>query len=194
SRARSRTFPVSLVLIDGAEPRGLSMRIAALVAAIAAFLLITPGAGAAGPPTVNTGGANAVTQTTVTLNGTIKPNGQDTTWHFEYGTTTSYGTSTPEQGPVAAGAGSQSVTFQVSGLTPGSLYHYRLVGTNASGSIPGKDRTFTTRPAVSIGVNRGTVSYGQPVTVSGRVFGTTVSGITVSLQENPYPFAGFGDV
>ena len=30
--------------------------------------------------------------------------------------------------------------------------------------------------------------------MSGKVFGTTVSGITVSLQENPYPFAGFGDV
>src|SRR5206468_10100747 len=50
------------------------------------------------------------------------------------------------------------------------------------------------RPAVSIATSASTVLWGRSVTVGGRVFGTSVAGITVALQENPYPFGGFGDV
>jgi hypothetical protein len=169
------------------------MRMRALVATTAAFLLIS-GTAIADVPSATTGGANSITQTSVHLAGSVKPNGQDTTWHFEVGPTTSYGINTPEQGPVKAGAGATNVAADVTGLTPGTTYHYRLVATNASGSIPGKDKQFTTRPAVSIGTSATTILWGRSVTVSGQVFGTAVSGITVALQENPYPFGGFGQV
>ena len=79
-------------------------------------------------------------------------------------------------------------------LAPGTVYHYRLVATNASGSIPGKDRTFTTRPAVALSANKLTGKFNESITLSGQVFGTAVAGITVTLQENPYPFGGFNEV
>jgi hypothetical protein len=165
-----------------------------LTALIAACCLIVAPAAQASVPTVTTGGANAVTQTSVKLHGTIKPNNENTTWHFEIGTTTAYGTNTPEQGPVLAGAGNTSVVFDVTNLQPGTVYHYRLVGTNASGSVPGKDRTFTTRPAVSLNASKRVAKFNESVTLAGQVFGTAVAGITVRLQENPYPFAGWNDV
>jgi hypothetical protein len=164
-----------------------------IIAAIAASLLIAASAEAA-VPTVTTGNATNLTQTSATLHGTVKPNNQATTWHFEYGTTTAYGTNTPEQGPVAAGSGTTKVSADSTALAPGTVYHYRLVGTNPSGSIPGKDHTFTTRPAVSLTTSTNEAHFNANVTLSGQVFGTAVGGITVTLQENPYPFADWSDI
>ena len=163
------------------------------IAALAASLLITASAQAA-VPTATTGNANSITQTTAKLNGTVKPNNEATTWHFELGTTTAYGTSTPEQGPIAAGSGTTNVSADVSALAPGTVYHYRLVATNPSGSIPGKDKTFTTRSAVSLDASKRVGAFNENITLSGQVFGTAVAGITVTLQENPYPFAGWNEV
>jgi hypothetical protein len=163
------------------------------IAALAASLLITASAQAA-VPTATTGNANSITQTTAKLNGTVKPNNEATTWHFEFGTTTAYGTATPEQGPVAAGSGTTNVSADATSLAPGTLYHYRLVATNPSGSIPGKDKTFTTRPAVSLDASKRVGSFNENITLSGQVFGTAVAGITVTLQENPFPFAGWNEI
>ena len=163
------------------------------IAALAASLLISASAQAA-VPTVTTGNANSVTQTSAQLHGTVKPNNEATTWHFEFGTTTAYGTNTPEQGPIAAGSGTTNVTAGATALAPGTVYHYRLVATNPSGSIPGKDRTFTTRSAVALSTNKFTGKFNENITLSGQVFGTAVAGITVTLQENPYPFGGFNDI
>jgi hypothetical protein len=163
------------------------------IAALAASLLITASAQAA-VPTATTGGANNITQTTAKLHGTVKPNSEATTWHFEFGTTTAYGTNTPEQGPIQPGAGNTSVSADAGSLQPGTVYHYRLVATNGSGSIPGKDRTFTTRSAVSLNASKLSASFNSNITLSGQVAGTSVAGITVTLQENPYPFTGWNDV
>jgi hypothetical protein len=169
------------------------MRIRAVFIAIAASLLITTAAGAA-VPAATTGAADAVTQTTVKLRGTVKPNSQDTTWHFEIGTTTVYGTNTAESAPVVAGAGNTDVSADVANLAPGTVYHYRLVATNASGSVPGKDKTFTTRSAVALNASKTVAKFNESVTLAGQVFGTAVAGITVTLQENPYPFADWTNV
>jgi hypothetical protein len=164
-----------------------------LIAALAATLLITATAQAA-VPTATTGGVTGVTQTGAVLHGTVKPNGQDATWHFEIGPTTAYGAATGEQGPIVAGSGAKGVAADVGGLAPGTIYHYRVVATNASGAIPGKDRTFTTRSAVSLNASKTTALFNQNVTLTGQVFGTAVAGVTVTLQENPYPFSGWNDV
>jgi hypothetical protein len=163
------------------------------IAALAASLLITASAQAA-VPTVSTGNANTITQTSATMHGTVKPNNEATTWHFELGTTTAYGTNTPEQGPIAPGSGNTPVQADAGALAPGTVYHYRLVATNPSGSIPGKDKTFTTRPAVSLNTSKRVGNFNDNITLSGQVFGTAVAGITVTLQENPYPFEGWNDV
>jgi hypothetical protein len=164
-----------------------------VLAALAASLLITASAQAA-VPTATTGNATAITQTTARLHGTVKPNGENTTWHFEFGTTTAYGTATPEQGPVVAGAGNTAVATDIGALAPGTVYHYRIVATNASGAIAGKDRTFTTRSAVSLAASKHEGHFNDNITLGGQVFGAAVVGITVTLQENAYPFSGWSDV
>ncbi len=95
------------------------------------------------PPTVITGSASAITASSATLTGTVNPNGQETTYHFDYGKTTTYGSRT-----TGASAGSAttagSVSAKLSGLARKTVYHYRLVASNPSGPAMGADATFTT--------------------------------------------------
>jgi outer membrane protein assembly factor BamB len=99
---------------------------------------------ATGRPFVGDAGANGVTQNTANLAGPLNPNGLPTTYHFEYGTTTNYGSQTNDQ---SAGAGNtdQQVSANLPlSLAPNTTYHFRLVATNAGGTTQGQDRTFTT--------------------------------------------------
>ncbi|HEX6968288.1 MAG TPA: hypothetical protein VF174_05690, partial [Micromonosporaceae bacterium] len=99
-------------------------------------------------PTVTTGSATGITSTTATIAGTINPNGLSTTYHFEYGTTTSYGTQTPApDGSVGSGTTATSVSATLSGLTAATTYHYRLVATNSAGTTNASDATLTTSAA-----------------------------------------------
>jgi hypothetical protein len=84
--------------------------------------------------------------TTITLGGALNPNGSDTTYVFNYGTTTAYGSTTPSQD---AGSGTALVTVsaQLTGLTPGTTYHVDLVATNSGGSVSTGDLPFTTAAA-----------------------------------------------
>ena len=94
-------------------------------------------------PTVTTGSASSVTASSATLSGTVNPNGASTTYYFQYGTTTSYGSTTTS---TSAGSGSSNVSAigPVSGLICNTTYHYRLVATNSAGTNNGSDKTFTT--------------------------------------------------
>ena len=102
----------------------------------------------ASTPAATTAPASGVTVGGATLNGTVNPAGSETSYHFEYGTTTAYGTSVPVS---AAAVGSDStvhsVSQAISGLSPGSTYHYRIVATNDNGTTDGADMTFTTTAA-----------------------------------------------
>ncbi len=101
--------------------------------------------------TVNTSAASGVSLTGATLNGTVNPGGTATTYHFEYGTTPSYGTSVPAtDAAVGSDSSSHSVSQALSGLKPGSTYHFRLVATNLLGTVDGPDMTFTTNPVARI--------------------------------------------
>ena len=102
-------------------------------------------------PTVTTNSANSVTETTVTLNGTLDTNGgeNNTLQGFEYGTTSSYGTTTSSSGSFSTGTFSANIT----GLTCNTTYHYRAYSANTLRAGYGSDTTFTTSacdaPAVS---------------------------------------------
>jgi uncharacterized delta-60 repeat protein len=102
----------------------------------------TPGP-TSSPPTVTTGSASSVTQVSATVSGTVNPQGLPTTYHFDYGPTTSYGSSTPS---VSAGSGQASApaSANLSGLHPGTAYHYQLVASSSAGSSSGGDQTFAT--------------------------------------------------
>jgi hypothetical protein len=102
----------------------------------------------AGPVAV-TGSATSVTTTTATLNGTVDPNGRATTWFFEYGTSTSYGSKTAEKS-AGSGTSTTGVAAPVSGLTRGRLFHYRLVATSDAGTSRGADQTFSTTTAPTV--------------------------------------------
>ena len=97
-------------------------------------------------PLATTGPAKSVSRTGATLTGMVDPNTVQTTYHFEYGTTTAYGLRTPE---ASAGAGDDPVAVEaaVSNLTAQTTYHYRLVATNTDGDSLGADRTLRTADA-----------------------------------------------
>ncbi|HET7485864.1 MAG TPA: SMP-30/gluconolactonase/LRE family protein [Solirubrobacterales bacterium] len=103
----------------------------------------TPGGSLPAPPVVGTYDASAVTDSAATLNGAVNPNGKETTYHFEYGTSTSYGSSVPVP-DAGAGVGSKpvEVSRELTGLTAGATYHYRLVASNSEGTTYGADRHF----------------------------------------------------
>ena len=136
------------------------------------------------PPTVSTGGATAITATSATLNGSLNPQDQATTYHFEYGTTSGYGATTPNQTLSASDSTSHAVSADISGLTTGASYHYRLVATSASGTTAGDDRTFTAAPAPA-GRYRDTVVATSGLTGYWRLgeqSGTTATDETSSTQ------------
>jgi hypothetical protein len=97
-----------------------------------------------GPPVLTTAPATNAHADSVRLHGTVNPNGLETTYRFEYGRTTSYGSSTPA-GDAGAGVTSARVKAAVSGLKPGTTYHFRLTANNAGGTASSDDATFTTR-------------------------------------------------
>ena len=104
----------------------------------------------ANPPVVVTGAASGVEQTVATLNGTVDPEGVSVTnCHFEYGTSTSYGTSVPcsslpEPGTSPVPLSASLTGLSLSGLSLSTTYHFRIVASNFSGTGEGEDRTFTT--------------------------------------------------
>jgi DNA-binding beta-propeller fold protein YncE len=127
-------------------------------------------------PAVATGQANGVGSTAATLGGSLDPQGADTTYWFQYSTTTSYNTSAPVPGADAgSGNGFQSVTQSISGLAPDTTYHYRLVTNNAGGTTYGADQTFTTASAVA------------PVSTTTTTTSTTKPKVTPPPKETTTP-------
>jgi phosphodiesterase/alkaline phosphatase D-like protein len=98
----------------------------------------TPGA-----PTIDLASASAITASSAHLAGLVNPNSTDTTVHFEYGSTETYGSST---GSVAIGKGrvDRDAAADITGLHPNTIYHYRVVATNQYGTVSSRDQTFTT--------------------------------------------------
>jgi hypothetical protein len=96
-------------------------------------------------PDVTTAAASGITPVTATVAGTVAPNGTPTTYRFEYGPTTAYGGVAPAQ-PADAGSGTGvvAVDADLTGLRAETTYHYRLVATNANGSVASTDGTFRT--------------------------------------------------
>ncbi|HLF15358.1 MAG TPA: T9SS type A sorting domain-containing protein [Bacteroidota bacterium] len=111
---------------------------------ITSLLIVTgPAPSTGAPPSVITGDAGPVSQTGATLSGSLNPNGIETTYWFEYGTTTAYGNSTSAQS-AGNGTGVVTVTQSAGGLSPGTSYHCRIVAENGNGIRTGPDIVFTT--------------------------------------------------
>src|SRR5207237_979683 len=99
-------------------------------------------------PSVSTGAASGVGVTSASVAGTVNPQGYETGYRFEYGTTTAYASSTP-LGDAGAGSNDVPVSAALSDLTASTTYHYRLVAVRDGAVVAtGGDQTLTTRPLV----------------------------------------------
>ncbi len=97
------------------------------------------------PPTATTEAATSITENDATLRGAIDPNGQPTSYYFNYGATASYGEKTTELS-VGSDSASHLLSAPVSGLAAGTTYHFQIIAIYASGAstVLGGDRTFLT--------------------------------------------------
>src|SRR5262249_9412963 len=121
-------------------------------------------------PGVSTGSATDVSVTSARLNGSVDPNGRATTWFFEYGTSTSYGSRTSQHRAASANPPTH-VPSSVSGLTRGRTYHFRLVATSDAGTTHGSDQTFSTT--------------GAPTVATGSASGVTPTTAKLAGSVNP---------
>ncbi len=134
----------------------------------------------------STGTATNVTNTSVTLVGTIYPNGSDTSAWFEYGTTASLGYNTQAQ-DVGSGPSVPNFTSIVNNLTPGATYYYRLVTQNAYGTNYGATLTFNTPSYYNGYYNTGyynTISANYVVPASTGVVRSTSATISGTVYPN----------
>jgi hypothetical protein len=122
-------------------------------------------------PSVETKAATSVTAFGAALNGAVNPNGSETTYYFEYGTTESYGTKTAE---ASAGSGTSSVEESTiaSGLQSETTYDFRIVATNSGGTVYGGNQKFTTLESA-------------PVVVTDAATSVTDAGGTLKGTVNP---------
>jgi hypothetical protein len=97
------------------------------------------------PPTVTTGTPTGIATPNATLVGFVNPNGLDTKYFFEYGTTTSYGSYTTT-GDAGSGTGVVQEDVPISGLAAGTTYYFRIVASSATGETFGGPVAFTTQP------------------------------------------------
>ena len=96
-------------------------------------------------PVVSTGSALFVTFNSATLKGTVNPNSLSTTYIFQWGRTTSYGSATAATS-VGSGTSDVAASARITGLRFYTVYHYRLVATNSAGTTYGADKTFKQQP------------------------------------------------
>ena len=95
-------------------------------------------------PSVAGESAGGIRLSDATISAQVDPNTDPTTFQVEYGPSAgSYPDSTSE---LSAGSADTASTAQaqLTGLQPGTTYHYRVVATNAIDTSDGPDQTFTT--------------------------------------------------
>jgi hypothetical protein len=173
---------------------GLVRASAPTLAVLGALLLSSSAQGAV--PALGAGAASHVSYSSADLNGEVYPHGVNTTYYFQYGTSTAYGGQTAV-GETGAATGAVKVSRPISGLAPVTVYHYRLVALSSAGASATKDRTFTTGKApLSLAIlgAPNPAPYGGTATVEGTLSGTGNASREVILQSNPFPYTqGFAN-
>lgn len=164
----------------------------ALTAGAVALLADSAWSANATPPVVSTGDVSNVTYSSAILYGNINAKGAVTNYVFQYGTTGAYGAQSP-LAPAGNGTIGIRVSQAVTGLSPATVYHYRIVASGPGGTVRGADRTFKT-PKVPLSVQIAGVPdpvvFGGSFAVVGTLSGTGASTHAVVLQANPFPYLG----
>ena len=111
-------------------------------------------------PSVRLYSASPVTTTASLLKGEINPNDSNTDAWFEWGTTTSLGHRTRVTN-MGSGTSYRNISVSITGLTPNTLYFYRLSAENNEG--------ITQSPILSFVTRNGTIIIPRPPTIIERV-------------------------
>lgn len=94
---------------------------------------------------IATNPATNITSNSAKLNGTVNPNGIDTFVYFQYGTTTTYGTFSDKYQFIGSGMSPVNVfADDLTGLSPNTLYNFRVVVNDYNGSTYGNNMRFIT--------------------------------------------------
>jgi hypothetical protein len=156
-------------------------------------------------PGINEEWSANVASSSATLSAKIDPNGSPTTYYFQYGTSSGYGTDIPMAPGASIGSfgGGVTVSRHVQGLLASTTYRYRVVALSelSAGEIVefvGPDQTFTTQSAVTGGLglpdgrawemvsspNKDGVGLETPMTQLGNAMQASVNGDAVSYTAN----------
>ena len=123
-----------------------------------------------------------VTDTTAILNGRVDANGAATTVRFEYGLTTSYGTTATASPASVSGTNATPVSAAISGLRSGTIYHFRVMASGPGGDIPGPDSTFTTSTLADLaGLVVNTAELLPAFDPNQRTYAATVASSSVTI-------------
>lgn len=137
------------------------------------------------PPTTTTTAATSVAETTATINGTGTSNGASSTLSFTWGTSptlTAGNTSvTPSQSPLAPNASNTPASVNLTGLTGGTTYYFRITISNTNGTVDGAILQFTTPAAVATTTVAPATTAPPATTVAP---GTTAPASTVPVQNS----------
>ena len=107
---------------------------------------------AAQTPSATTGSATAISTNSATLNGTVNPNGADTHFYFEYGTSSllsSYSSTGIQD--LGSGTSASGISANIASLNTGTQYYFRVVAYNSSGTTNGLIVPFSTASAAQTG-------------------------------------------
>ena len=145
--ARGQSPVAQDTLITG----GISRSRGATLAAQISEDLILPGIGAI---TVT-----AVSSSSAHISVIVNPANSATTAYFQYGITLGYGHQAPADNTLN-GVSTQAMVCTLHGLIPGTLYHCRIVATNAIGTVHSEDFTFHTLGVAPIGYDLWSLDHG----------------------------------
>ena len=134
------------------------------------------GGGGCLAPSVSTGGYDSLTSNSVTLTGSVNPQGCQTYYAFEYGRSSE---GYPDEIISSAGSGTSSVTVSTSSaiVQPSTSYHYRLSAWSEGGEVTGGSGSFTT-PS-------GTEACTKPTVTTEAASAVGISFATLNGKINP---------
>ncbi|MBJ7259722.1 MAG: Ig-like domain-containing protein [Chthoniobacterales bacterium] len=122
-------------------------------------------------PQITTTAASYVTTTTTSLNGTVNPNGLQTSVYFRWGTRSEDLTSQTSAQNVGSGSANIAFWAELSGLQPDTTYFFQAVAVNGSNVVPGSVLSFHTLPVKPTVTTLATTN----VTVTNAVLPATVN-------------------
>lgn len=128
-----------------------------------------------GAPVATTGSASA-TEVSLTVPGTVAPNGLASTYWIQYGTKSAALSSSTKPTSLLASSTTDHVSVQIGGLSAGTTYYYRLVAHNSSGTSYGAIKRIQTEPKLSAKLGKLAPSYATA--------GVRAHGLALGLSVN----------